>query len=634
MGRIVGIDLGTTYSCVAIFNERKGVYEVLPTRKGQQTLPSVVGLDPNGEVIVGSSAKNQLGTKPDITVAEIKRHMGELGPDGKPYAVQLGGKRHTPEEVSAYILRELKAAAEEALGEPVTGAVITVPAYFQEPQRQATMRAGELAGLDVKRIINEPTAAAVAYGHDQAEDDDEDEEDDDGSAPLRLFMYDLGGGTFDVSVIEVQKGNIRVKATHGNHRLGGVDFDRAIGNWVVRQIQARYGVDIEGIAEVPGKAGEPGRRALARIHTSAEAYKRDLSSQDTVLVQLPYLLPNPADGDLLNVEIELTRADFEELITDRIRETMQSVQAALDDAKLTVDEIDEVILVGGSTRIPMVRRMLKRRFGKEPQTKIHPDLCVAMGAAHEAVKYVDLSTVEDAEVRHDIEDAIENLPSVVDVTGHTLGVATADGTMAIMIPRQTPIPAMVSDEFFTVSDFQTVARIGVYQGESQAFRDNTKLREFELHELPAKPKGQVVIDVTYALDSNGVLTVTARDRITGREAEVEIKDERLLGAADGASLLPAAGTQRRSGSRPEVQPLAATAPAAPLEPPATAPPIPEKFAKYVEQAQSLMSKLDAANAARLQAALQSLFAATRTGTPAAQDDAADELAAVLFDCRL
>jgi molecular chaperone DnaK len=621
MARIVGIDLGTTYSCVAIFNERKGIFEVLPSKSGQQTTPSVVGLNPKGEVIVGDAAKRQLATKPDATVAEIKRHMGELGADGKPYVTRFAGRDHTPEELSAYILRDLKEAAERALGEKVAGAVITVPAYFEEPQRQATMRAGKMAGLDVKRIINEPTAAAIAYGHDQSE---EDEDEDAPTKPIRLLIYDLGGGTFDVSIIEVERGNIRVKATHGNHYLGGVDFDRAITSWAAQQIKAKFGVDIEAIAAGSGKDAERARLALGRIRVDAENYKKELSSQDAVTMAFPMLpVPDPRTGEPIDVELEITRADFEAMISGKIKETIASVEAALTDAKMKPTDIDEVILVGGSTRIPMVKRALSRHFSKEPRTDIHPDLCVALGAAHEAVKHIDVSEVAP-DVRAAVEDKVAAMPTVVDVTGHSLGVAVEGTYMSVLIPRQTPIPAMVTKSYVTAADNQTVVNVQVYQGENRVVSNNTSLREFLLENLPKRPAGAVTIDITFGLDSNDTLTVTARDTITGQQREVEIKDERLRGTMP-SGLLPTAEPPR-IGTPVSAGP-------APSGSMGEAPPIPEKYKRFVQQANELMPRLGPDQAARLRAAVELLYSAVRANNPAVIEAAGNGLMDTLFDVR-
>lgn len=615
MGRIVGIDLGTTYSCVAIFNEKKGVFEVLQNKAGAQTTPSVVGLNKTGEVIVGEVAKRQLALDPENTVAEIKRHMGELGADGKPYAVRFSGKDHTPEEISAYILRDLKESAERALGDKVTGAVITVPAYFEEPQRQATMRAGKMAGLDVKRIINEPTAAAIAYGHDSAS---EEEDEDADTKPVRLLIYDLGGGTFDVSIIEVERGNIRVKATHGNHYLGGVDFDRSIAAWICQKVKERHGVDIEKMATAVAKEGERGRKALAKIRADAEGYKKELSTQDAVTMSFPMLVPD-ASGEPIDVELEMTRADFDAMIGTKIRETIDSVNAALADAKCKATDIDEVILVGGSTRIPLVKRSLQRHFGKDPRTDIHPDLCVALGAAHEALKHVDVGDVAP-EARAAVEDKVAAMSTVVDVTGHSLGVAVEGRFMSVLIPRQTPIPAMVTKSYVTAADNQTIVNVQVYQGEDRLVMNNTSLREFLLEKLPPLPAGQVKIDITFTLDSNGVLSVGAKDTITGQQREVEIKDERLKGEAPSA-LLPAAGGRGASGAS-----LAAGLGGVAMA-------VPERFRKFVEQAVEMMPRLDPAAAQKLKAAVDALHAAARMNDGAQVEAAGNALMDTLFDVR-
>ncbi len=622
MGRIIGIDLGTTYSCVAVFNERKGIFEVLPSKSGQQTTPSVVGLNAKGEVIVGDSAKRQLATKPDATVSEIKRHMGELDATGAPHTTPFAGRPHSPEEISAYILRELKESAERALGEKVTGAIITVPAYFEEPQRQATMRAGKMAGLDVKRIINEPTAAAIAYGHDQTEDEDEDE--DAQSKPIRLLIYDLGGGTFDVSIIEIEKGNIRVKSTHGNHYLGGVDFDAAVSHWICTKIRETFQVDIEAIAAAGGKEGERARSALGRLRVDAESYKKELSSQESVSMSFPMLpVADPKTGEPLDVELELTRSTFENLIGAKIRETVASVEKALQDARMKPTEIDEIILVGGSTRIPLVKRTLASVFGKEPRTDIHPDLCVALGAAHEAVKHIDVNEVDSPEQRAAIESKVADLPTVVDVTGHSLGVAVEGIYMSVLIPRQTPIPALITQSYVTATDNQSLVRVQVFQGEQKLVSQNTSLREFLLENLPARPAGQVKIEITFTLDSNDTLTVGARDTITNQQREVEIVDERLRGI-NPIGLMP-------SGEAPRAGTAAASAGA--MMPSAAPVVVPERFQKYVRQAQELLPRLSPGDAKKLNAALDLLFSAVRANNAPVVEAAGSGLMDALFEVR-
>ncbi|WP_437727552.1 Hsp70 family protein [Sorangium sp. So ce861] len=616
MGRIVGIDLGTTYSCVAYFNEKKGVFEVLPNKAGEQTTPSVVGLNRNGEVLVGDAAKRQSLVNPENTVAEIKRKMGELE-NGKPYTVRFAGRDHSPEEISAYLLRDLKEAAERAIGDAVTAAVITVPAYFEEPQRQATMRAGKLAGLDVKRIINEPTAAAVAYGRDNVmEDEDEDAE----PRPVRLLIYDLGGGTFDVSVIEVEKGNVRVRATHGNHYLGGVDFDNLLTNWTAHQIRARYGVDIEEMASRRGKEGERGRKALRRVRFEAENFKKRLSFEDTVTMDFAALITDPRSGDLLDVELEISSAEFEAMIAPKLEETLASVNVALSDAKMQPDDIDEVILVGGSTRIPLVKRMLAKHFGKEPRTDIHPDLCVALGAAHEALKHVDVSTVAP-EVRSVYEEKIAESSAVIDVTGHSLGIAVEGKYMSVLIKKQSPIPIQTSSDYATMFDNQRVVNIQVFQGENRLVADNTCLREFLLEDLPRRPAGGVRIVVSFALDANGCLTVTARDAETGKQREIVIRDVHIKGDTGEGFLLPSAG-----GPRPPM-PDAVT----PSLPPTAK--IPERYRRFVDQANQIRPRLTPGAAQRLNVALDALNGAVSTGDQEKIQVAGDALMETLFDVR-
>jgi len=617
MGRIVGIDLGTTYSCVAYFNEKKGVFEVLPNKAGQQTTPSVVGLNRSGEVLVGDTAKRQSLVDPENTVAEIKRKMGELE-NGKPYTVRFAGKDHSPEEISAYLLRDLKEAAERATGDSVTAAVITVPAYFEEPQRQATMRAGKLAGLDVKRIINEPTAAAIAYGHDNIkEDEDEDVE----TKPIRLLIYDLGGGTFDVSVIEVEKGNVRVRSTHGNHYLGGVDFDNLLTNWAAQQVRARYGLDIEEMASGRGKEGERGRKALRRVRFEAENFKKRLSFEETVTMDFAALITDPKSGDSVDVELEISRSEFEAMIGPKLQETLTSVNMALSDAKMRPGDIDEVILVGGSTRIPLVKRLLSKHFGKEPRTDIHPDLCVALGAAHEALKHVDVSAMAP-EVRGIYEDKIAESSTVVDVTGHSLGIAVQGKLMSVLIKKQSPIPIQMSEDYATAADKQTVVNIQVFQGENKLVADNTCLREFLLENLPPRAAGGVKIVVSFALDANGCLTVTARDAETGNQREVVINDAHTRGGANETLLLNSAGGGKQP-STPEA--TMASTPAAAS--------IPERYRRFVDQSNQILPKLAPGAAQRLKTALDALHAAADTGDPAKIEVAGEAMVATLFDVR-
>jgi molecular chaperone DnaK len=497
----------------------------------------------------------------------------------------------------------------------VTAAVITVPAYFEEPQRQATLRAGKLAGLDVKRIINEPTAAAVAYGHEHGKDDDDDEDAD--SRPRRLVIYDLGGGTFDISVIEIEGGNIRVRSTHGDHYLGGVDFDRAISAWAVKQIRARYGVDIDAIAAGRGKDGERGRRALDRLRLEAEGHKKALSSQEAVNMTFAALVVDPATGDLVDVDLDLTRAEFESMIAGKINDTLRSIDIALADARMKVSDIDEVILVGGSTRIPLVKRVLARHFGKDARTDIHPDLCVALGAAQEALKHLDVASVP-VEQRAIYEKHLEDAPMVVDVTGHSLGVAVQGKFMSVLIPRQSPIPANVTKSYATMSDDQTLVHVQPFQGEDKLVENNTALRSFNLEGLPRLPAGQVKIDVSFLLDANGMLTITAKDTTTGRQREVVIEDVHAKGQAE-ARLLPSVGARA-----PDAAPLAEVAPS---------PQLPEKFRKFVDQAKTLLPRLQPASAQRLQSALDTLDVAVSSRASPAVESAGFALMETLFDVR-
>jgi molecular chaperone DnaK len=398
MSRIIGIDLGTTYSCVSVFDDRQGKFVIVPGRSGAQTTPSVVGVTRDGQVVVGASAKARMAAEPESAIAEIKRHMGEpqrdgtgrelLGADGKPvpYSVRFAGREHTPEMVSAYILRELKEVAETYLGEPVASAVITVPAYFKGGARRATEDAGALAGLKVACLVSEPTAAAIAFGMTARRDDEDEEE-----RPRRILVYDLGGGTFDVSVIEISRGNIEVKGVGGDHQLGGVDFDRAIVDWALRKIQEEHGVDLRTTDGLEPSVGESWSEGLARIASEAEKVKVALSAQQTASLTLPFLFLHPGQGKMVSVDYALGRSEFLTMIAPKLKATLATVDRTLADVKLGRGDIDDVLLVGGSTRIPKVQELLERHFGKAPRRDINPDECVALGAAMQALRYVDVS---------------------------------------------------------------------------------------------------------------------------------------------------------------------------------------------------------------------------------------------------
>jgi molecular chaperone DnaK len=473
MGKIIGIDLGTTNSCVAVMEGGEPV--VIPNAEGNRTTPSVVAFTKDGERLVGEVAKRQAVTNPDRTIISIKRHMG------KDYKRTIDGKDYTPQEISAMILQKLKADAESYLGETVTDAVITVPAYFTDSQRQATKDAGRIAGLNVKRIINEPTAAALAYGLDKLE------------GHQKIMVYDLGGGTFDVSILEVGDGVFEVLATRGNNHLGGDDFDQAIIDYVAEEFKKEHGIDLR-----------EDKMALQRLKEAAEKAKKELSTTMTTNINLPFITATAAGPVHLNMD--LTRAKFNELTEHLVEQTIEPVKLALEDAGLKASDIDKVLLVGGSTRIPAVQEAVKRITGKNPQKDINPDECVAIGAAIQA-------GVLSGEVR----DLL-----LLDVTPLSLGIETLGGVTTKIIERNTTIPTRKSQIFTTAADNQTSVEIHVVQGERQFAKDNTTLGRFILDGIPPAPRGVPQIEVTFDIDANGIVNVSAKDLGTGKEQKITI----------------------------------------------------------------------------------------------------------------
>lgn len=473
MGKIIGIDLGTTNSCVAVMEGGEPV--VIPNAEGNRTTPSVVAFTKDGERLVGEVAKRQAVTNPDRTIISIKRHMG------KDYKRTIDGKDYTPQEISAMILQKLKADAESYLGETVTDAVITVPAYFTDSQRQATKDAGRIAGLNVKRIINEPTAAALAYGLDKLE------------GHQKIMVYDLGGGTFDVSILEVGDGVFEVLATRGNNHLGGDDFDQAIIDYVAEEFKKEHGIDLR-----------EDKMALQRLKEAAEKAKKELSTTMTTNINLPFITAT-ADGPV-HLSMDLTRAKFNELTEHLVEQTIEPVKLALEDAGLKASDIDKVLLVGGSTRIPAVQEAVKRITGKTPQKDINPDECVAIGAAIQA-------GVLSGEVR----DLL-----LLDVTPLSLGIETLGGVTTKIIERNTTIPTRKSQIFTTAADNQTSVEIHVVQGERQFAKDNTTLGRFILDGIPPAPRGVPQIEVTFDIDANGIVNVSAKDLGTGKEQKITI----------------------------------------------------------------------------------------------------------------
>jgi molecular chaperone DnaK len=479
MSKVIGIDLGTTNSVVAVMEG--GEATVITNQEGSRLTPSVVGFTKTGERLVGQLAKRQAVSNPDRTVSSIKRHMGE-----HDYRVTIDDKKYSPEEISAMILQKLKDDAEKYLGEKVTQAVITVPAYFSDSQRQATKDAGKIAGLDVQRIINEPTAASLAYGIDKDKD-------------ATVLVYDLGGGTFDVSILELGDGVFEVKSTNGDTHLGGDDFDERIMNWMIDEFKKSEGIDLS-----------KDRMALQRLREAAEKAKIELSGVMTTNINLPFITAG-ADGPK-HLDMNLTRAKFDELTADLVTRTEGPMKKALADAGLTPDKIDKVILVGGSSRIPAVQALIKRVMGKEPTRSVNPDECVAVGAA-----------IQAGVLAGEVKDVL-----LLDVTPLSLGIETLGGIFTKIIDRNTTIPTSRKQTFSTATDNQPSVDIHVLQGEREMAADNKTLGRFELSGIPAAPRGVPKIEVTFDIDANGIVNVSAKDLGTGKEQKITITSSGTL----------------------------------------------------------------------------------------------------------
>ena len=483
MGKIIGIDLGTTNSCVAVMEGGNAV--VIPNAEGARTTPSVVGFSKTGERLVGQTAKRQAIANPERTISSIKRHMGS------DYKVDIDGKKYTPQEISAMILQKLKTDAEAYLGQPVTEAVITVPAYFTDSQRQATKDAGQIAGLTVKRIINEPTAAALSYGIDKEDDQ-------------RVMVYDLGGGTFDVSIIEMGDGVQQVLATAGNNRLGGDDFDQRVINWMVEEFKKTEGIDLS-----------TDKMAVQRLKDAAEKAKIELSSTTTTNINIPFITADATGAK--HLDMNLTVAKFNELTKDLVDATMGPVQQALSDSGLSPSDLNKILMVGGSSRIPAVQEAVRQKLGKEPFKGINPDECVALGAAYQG-----------GVLGGDVKDGL----LLLDVTPLSLGLETMGGVCTKIIERNTTIPTKKSQIFSTAADNQEAVDIHVVQGEREFARDNKTLGQFRLDGILPARRGVPQIEVTFDIDANGIVNVSAKDLGTGKEQHITITSGSNMSEAD------------------------------------------------------------------------------------------------------
>ncbi|MBP9490525.1 MAG: molecular chaperone DnaK [Aliarcobacter sp.] len=522
MSKVIGIDLGTTNSCVAVYEN--GEAKIIPNKEGKNTTPSIVAFTDKGEVLVGDPAKRQAITNPEKTIYSIKRIMGLMmdEPNAKAAqskvgykivdrsgaaAVEIGGKVYTPQEISAKILSKLKADAEEYLGQAVTDAVITVPAYFNDAQRKATQEAGTIAGLNVLRIINEPTAASLAYGLDKKGEE-------------KVLVYDLGGGTFDVTVLEIGDGTFEVLSTDGNAFLGGDDFDNAIIDWLAKEFKDENGFDVKN-----------DKMALQRLKDAAENAKKELSSAESTEINLPFISMGSAGP--VHLVKSLTRAKFESMTEHLITETLEHIKTALKDAGLSKDEIQEVIMVGGSTRLPKANKVVRDFFGKDLNKGVNPDEVVAAGAA-----------VQAGVLKGDVKDVL-----LLDVTPLSLGIETLGGVMTKLIEKGTTIPVKKSQVFSTADDNQPAVSIHVSQGEREFARDNKSLGMFELSDIPAAPRGVPQIEVTFDIDANGVLNVSAKDKGTGKENKITISGSSGLSDAEIEKMVQEAEANKEADAK-------------------------------------------------------------------------------------